>query len=136
MFENTPNAGNAWLYAQDTFYYCHSSYTNGSRFVDVTPKHKWPLLIEICMTIASLFSPFLLTLISQQNPPKVQKGKRYLAIDSDLPVGVHYCLFHSCRKRKCVLIIRTFIGISIISVTWNTTIRCALICIQNLIFSS
>ena len=94
-------------------YYCHSSYTNGSRFVDVTPKHKWPLLIEICMTIASLFSPLLLTLISQQNPPKVQKGKRYLAINSDLPVGVHYCLFHSYRKRKCVLIIRTFIGISI-----------------------
>ena len=113
MFAYMPNTENDWKNIQNTRYYCHyyCSDTNGWKIYDMEPpKQKRSLLIRIGVVIASFFSPLLLILISQQNPPKEQEGERYFAINSDLPIGIHYWLFHSYRKSKCAFLFRTFCG--------------------------
>ena len=99
-----PFYGNYLVY--NTVYYCVTFTIGGIIKIDVIEKHSWPIRIYNLLTVLALIIPLIISYFSQKNPPKEIRGIKFLAIDTNLPVGVEYLLFYSFAKYRIVTALR------------------------------
>ena len=72
-------------------------------------KHGWLGAIFALGFILALFSPLAASFFIRHNPPIVADGEEYLAINSDLPLGLKYLLCFSFQDCSAVVAIRWFV---------------------------